>query len=100
MLTAGIDPVRVEVMHMPKTVDQDLYAVQVGAFQDRKNAERYLALMQSQYGTGRIVLREGEPSLWRVLVGSEKTQEDARALAARIRNESAGTAAFIARLDR
>jgi rare lipoprotein A len=100
MLTAGVDPVRVEVVDMPKSDAPDLYTVQVGAFQDRKNAERCLTLMQSRYGTGRIVLREGEPSLWRVLVGSEKTQEDARALAARIRNESAGQSAFIARLDR
>lgn len=100
MLTAGIDAVRVEVIGVPKKVIPDLFAVQVGAFQDRGNAERYLALMQSQYGSGRIVVREGDPTLWRVLVGSEKTQESAHALAARVRQESAERAAFVARLDR
>ena len=69
-------------------------------FQDRGNAERYLALMQSQYGSGRITVREGDPTLWRVLVGSEKTLERAIALASRIRQESAERTAFVARLDR
>jgi rare lipoprotein A len=100
MVTSGIAAVRVEVIGMPNTFVPDLFAVQVGAFQDRSNAERYLAIMQSRYGTGRIVAREGEPTLWRVLVGSEKSQEGAIALAVRIRLESAERTAFVARLDR
>jgi rare lipoprotein A len=107
MLTAGIGAVRLEVVGTPKAtqgmhkaIAQDLFAVQVGAFQDRGNAERCRALMQSQYGTARIVLREGNPALWRVLVGSEGTQEGARTLAARIRTDSSERAAFVERLDR
>jgi rare lipoprotein A len=100
MVTAGISNVRVEVIGVPKQFVPDLFAVQVGAFQDRGNAERYLALMQSQYGFGRITVREGDPTLWRVLVGSEKTLERAIALASRIRQESAERTAFVARLDR
>jgi hypothetical protein len=96
----GISNVRVEVIGVPKQFVPDLFAVQVGAFQDRGNAERYLALMQSQYGSGRITVREGDPTLWRVLVGSEKTLERAIALASRIRQESAERTAFVARLDR
>lgn len=100
MVTAGIGAVRVEVIGMPAGLVPDLFAVQVGAFQDRGNAERYLALMQSRYGSGRITVREGDPTLWRVLVGSEKTQAGAIALAVRIRQESAERTAFVARLDR
>jgi rare lipoprotein A len=100
MVTAGIGAVRVEVMGMPKKLVPDLFAVQVGAFQDRGNAERCLALMQSRYGSGRITVREGDPTLWRVLVGSEKTLASAITLAARIRQESAERTAFVARLDR
>jgi len=100
MMTAGIGAVRVEVIGMPKTLLPDLFAVQVGAFQDRGNAERYLALMRSRYGSGRIVAREGDPTLWRVLVGSEKTQAGAIGLALRIRQESSERAAFVARVDR
>jgi len=117
MMIAGIAAVRVEVIGMPEVTGipatrkpeaigkpqefaTDRFAVQVGAFRDRGNAERYLAAMQSQYGSGRIVMREGDPTLWRVLVGSEKTEEGAIALAARIRHQSAERTAFVARLDR
>jgi rare lipoprotein A len=100
MVSAGVAGVRLEVIDIPKDLFADLFAVQVGAFQYRDNAERYLALMQSRYGSGRIVAREGDPTLWRVLVGSEKTQAGAIELATRIRQESAERAAFVARLDR
>jgi rare lipoprotein A len=100
LLTPGISAVRVEVIGMPKTFVPDLFAVQVGAFQIRENAERYVALMRSRYGSGRVVAREGDPTLYRVLAGSEKTLEGAVALAVRIRQETAEQTAFVARLDR
>ena len=100
LITPGIAAVRVEVIGVPKASGSDLFAVQVGAFRDRRNAERYLVLMQSRYGSARIVVREGDPPLWRVLVGSEKTEESVRALAAHLRLESAEHTAFVARLDR
>jgi rare lipoprotein A len=100
VLSRGIANVRLEVLDMPKKLLPDLFAVQVGAFAVRGNAERYLALMRSQYGSGRIAVREGDPTLWRVLVGPEKTQAGAIALAVRIRQESAERTAFVARLDR
>ena len=99
LITPGIGAVRVEVIDMPKGFVPDLFAVQVGAFRERGNAERYLAVMQSQYGSARIVMREGDPVLWRVLVGSEKSQDGAIALAVRIRLESVERTAFVARLD-
>jgi rare lipoprotein A len=99
MITPGTDAVRLEVIGVPEGVVQDLFGVQVGAFQDRRNAKRYLQVMQSRYGSARITVREGEPTLWRVLVGSETTQEGAARLAARVRAESSEPSAFVARLD-
>jgi rare lipoprotein A len=99
MLIAGIDPVRVEVIGIPDPPGPELFAVQVGAFQDHRNAERYLALLLSKYPSGRIVARDGYPTLWRVLVGSELTHERATVLAARLRLESPEHTAFVTRLD-
>jgi rare lipoprotein A len=77
------------------------FAAQVGVFNDRKNAERIQASMERRYGAARIVLREGQLSQWRVLVGHEATEEDAEALAARIRMdpEAQSRNAFVVRLD-
>jgi len=78
----------------------DLFGVQVGAFADRNNAERVRSAME-RYGSARIVMRDAQPPLWRVLVGREATPEDAEALAGRIRGggEVPGGAAFVVRLD-
>lgn len=79
-------------------VDLELFAAQVGAFQDKTRAEALTASMRQQYGTARIVLREATPPMWRVLVGEKETVEEAEALAAAIR--SAGGAAFVVRIDK
>jgi peptidoglycan lytic transglycosylase len=78
-----------------------LFAVQVGAFADRNNAERIRSSMERLYGTAKIVLRDGQPAVWRVLVGREPTAGDAEALAVRIRGEARTPpdAAFVVRLD-
>jgi rare lipoprotein A len=77
------------------------FAVQVGAFADQRNAERLRSSMERRYGSARIVMRDGEPVTWRVLVGREASEEDAETLAGRIRTDpdaqSAG--AFVVRLD-
>ena len=84
----------------PPAVVTDAFAVQVGAFGSRANAERLLASMRARYGTGRIVEREGTPTLYRVMIGTERTQDAAIALAVRIRQDAAQQTAFVARLDR
>jgi peptidoglycan lytic transglycosylase len=100
MIGPGTARVRLEVIRLPAVPEPNLFAVQVGAFQDRDNAERLCERMQARYGTARLVLRPGSPSLWRVLVGSEPTQDDARTLAARIQQEThEKNDAFIVRLD-
>ena len=77
------------------------FAVQVGAFTDRRNAERIQESMKESYGSATIVMRDGRPAQWRVLVGSEPTAEAAEALAERIRGDRPAQAgnAFVVRLD-
>jgi hypothetical protein len=53
--------------------------------------------MEREFGNARLVLRPGTPALWRVLVGQERNEPAATALAARVRNKT-GTA-FVVRLD-
>ncbi len=95
----GIAQVRLEILSLPAVATPSAFAVQVGAFRDRGNAERMRERMETAYGSARMVLRPGDPELWRVLVGTEPTEEQARALASRIRSESGERNAFVLRLD-
>jgi len=85
----------------PPVAPESPFAVQVGAFTDRRNAERVRSSMERRYGSAKIVMRDGQPAQWRVLVGREATQEDAEILAERIRSdpEAHAGAAFVVRLD-
>jgi cell division protein FtsN len=71
----------------------------VGIFFDRPSAERVRADMATRYGSARIVRREGGREMWRVLVGSENTENAATAISDRIRQESGERNAFVVRLD-
>ncbi len=75
------------------------FAVQVGIFFDRAEAERIRAAMADRYGSARIVRREGDREMWRVLVGSIPTEDAATAISDRIRQESGERNAFVVRLD-
>lgn len=99
MIGPGTAEVRMDVLKMPETPDAALFAVQVGAFRDRGNAERERSRMEARYGSARLVRRNDTPSLWRVLVGREKTEDGANSLKNRIREESGERNAFIVRLD-
>ena len=100
MLGPGIARVRLEVIRTPEYVSPAVFAVQVGAFRDRANAERLRAEMESRYGSARLIQRTDTPDLWRVLAGSEATEEGAKGLAERIRKElGEKSAAFVVRVD-
>jgi rare lipoprotein A len=100
MLGPGTARVRIEVIRAPETAEAPLYAVQVGAFRNRENAERLRARMQTSFGSARLVERSGNPPFWRVLVGTESTQEGAAVLAKRIReNSNENLALFVVRID-
>jgi len=100
MIGPGTANVRIEVIRLPEVIEPALFAVQVGAFRDRQNAERVRSEMESRYGRARLVLRTGNPNVWRVLVGSERDEHQAGDLAARIRKESREkSSAFVVRID-
>ena len=90
LIGPGTARVRLEVMQAPAIANPGYFAVQVGAFQYRANAERLRADMEVRYGSAHLVLRPGDPALWRVLVGRANTIDGASALAARIRTEHDG----------
>jgi len=101
MVGPGTARVRLEVLRVPEgeSLLSGAFAVQVGAFRERGNAERFKAQMESRYGSARIVMREGSPTLWRVLVGQESSETNARALSDKIRRDIGEKNAFIVRLD-
>jgi rare lipoprotein A len=98
MIGPGIVRVRLEVIAQPANpLPGELYAVQVGAFQDRSGAERLAQSLRKRYPHCRLVRRESSSPAWRVLVGEEPTDEAADALASELRAEF--KAAFVVRLD-
>jgi len=102
MIGSGLAQVEVTVLALPSPpagAGPARFAVQVGAFRDRANADRMVQRMTASYGSARPVLRQGDPPLWRVLAGSEPSPEAAEALAQRIRQEQDLTSAFVVRLD-
>ena len=100
LLGPGTARVRFEVIRLPKLPEAAQFAVQVGAFQDRKSAERIRREMAKRYGLAQLCLRDGTPRLWRVLVGSESTEAAADELARRIRRDSPeNMTAFVVRID-
>ena len=98
MIGPGTAKVRIEVIRTPAG-SAALFAVQVGAYRDRERAERVRADMAARYGSARLVLKQGNPDVWRVLVGAEATQDGARALSGRISRESGERTALVVRLD-
>ncbi len=97
MIGPGIAKVRLRVVGLPGTLPEGFFAVQVGAFQNRENAEKLRERMEAEYGIARISMRDGAPPLWRVLVGRETSQEQAAQTAARLRDEVGP--AFVVRVD-
>src|SRR4051794_39742623 len=68
LIGPGVAKVRLEITSMPETARTGVYAVQVGAFRVKENAERERIRMAAKYGAAKLVMREGTPVLWRVLV--------------------------------
>ncbi len=96
MIGPGIANVRVEILQAPQPISTGLFAVQVGAFRDRENAERIRREMEP-YGESRVVLEKG---FWRVLVGRETSEDAANVLADKIRKNSPEKKnAFVVRIN-
>jgi rare lipoprotein A len=92
----GIANVRLQVISIPPTRAAELFAVQVGAFAERPEAEKLRARLESKYGNARLIFRDRDQS-WSVLVGLEPTVEDANNLALRL-DQEAGPA-FVVLID-
>ena len=100
MIGPGVAKVRIEVIRPPANVTPALFAVQVGAFRSKGNAEDLRRRMADRYGSARLLERSENPGVWRVLVGAEPTQDAAGELAARIRQDSVEkSTGFVVRID-
>jgi rare lipoprotein A len=98
MIGPGTARVRLQVIAEPaEQAASERYAVQAGAFRNLDNARRLRDAMQRRYGFAQLVRRDGEPPMWRVLVGEEPFFDVAAALAERMRAELGP--AFVVRLD-
>ena len=99
LIGPGVARVQLDIIAAPAAAAtiQELYTVQIGAFQDRDRAERLRNSMEEQFGFAKLVLRQGRPNVWRVLVGEASNMEDAKFLAGRIRSEVGE--ALVVRLD-
>jgi len=100
MIGPGTARVRVEVISAPPNATPGIFAIQVGAFRVKENAERLRNLMEQQYGAARLLQRAEDPGIWRVLVGAEPSEDAAATLRERIRRDSVEkTAGFVVRID-
>src|SRR5437764_13835599 len=68
MIGPGTCKVKITVIVKPAAIEAaaTLFAVQVGAFADRNNAERVRSSMESRYGSAKGVKRDAQPARWRV----------------------------------
>jgi rare lipoprotein A len=99
VLGPGTARVKIVVIKPPVVEEAYVFAVQVGIFKSKENADKLQAQLQARYGAARSVERQGSPVVWRVLVGQEPSPEKAEALAVRVRGDISVPAAFVVRLD-
>jgi rare lipoprotein A len=99
LIGPGVGQVEITVIQAPSNAGAGVFAVQVGAFREKANADRTERNMVSAYGAGKAVLRAGDPPLWRVMAGRESSTAAAEVLARRIREEQKMPEAFVVRLD-
>jgi rare lipoprotein A len=99
LIGPGVGQVELAILSAPANPEAPLFAVQVGAFREKANADRMERNMMAAYGAAKQVLRSGDPAMWRILAGRENSQDSAEALARRIRQEQNVPEAFVVRLD-
>jgi rare lipoprotein A len=77
-----------------------IFAVQVGAFQDRRNAERLRQQIARHYGPVIIQTYDrGDGIFYRVRVGSVVSEDAATQLARKLRNDGFATETFVVRTN-
>jgi len=104
MIGPGIARVQLEIQGLPRlgsvSAEPGIFAVQVGAFRDRSNAQRLQGRVSSRFGP--VVIQSfdrGDGLYHRVRVGREGSEEGARQLAERLREAGLATETFVVRLN-
>ena len=98
MVGTGVAPVRLELVSSPAPLT-GAFSVQVGAFQQRKNAERLRTDLSRRYPV--FVQDYAAPAgrLYRVRVGRLATQQAAERFATQLTHEKGFRNTFVVRLD-
>ncbi len=101
MIGPGTARVRIEIIEPPPApVAAPHFSVQVAAYSNRAAAEQLQKELAARYGFTTVIPRAGNPTMWRVLVGDESTEEAAHLLAEKIRSEGGRKGeAFVVSLD-
>lgn len=98
MIGPGTARVRLEILAAAEPPrGEPAYAVQAGVFQEKKNAERVLRMLEQLDEPVSLQPRDAGKTQWRVLVGRKETPEDAEELAGRVRPLTG--AALVVRID-
>lgn len=98
MIGPGTVRVRVRVIGLPEEAPAGFYAVQVGSFRVRKNAEQLRDSLAREHGAASIQQYDGPRGLfYRVLVGHHADIPGAEAMAAKLRKQD--LASFVVRVD-
>jgi rare lipoprotein A len=99
MIGPGTAPVRLRVLRLPDDAPEGYFAVQVGAFRSRQNAQRLRERLARSHGHA-VIQEYDSPQgrLHRVLVGRLPTAASAETLAEKI--EAEGGPSFVVRVDR
>jgi len=105
MIGAGTAHVSLEILDLPAPgtpgAVPGIFAVQVGSFKDPDRARRLAATIEQNH-FGPVVIQafdRGDAIFYRVRVGNESTQDDAEALAEKLRQANLAAETFVVRLN-
>ncbi|HMD99928.1 MAG TPA: septal ring lytic transglycosylase RlpA family protein [Terriglobia bacterium] len=105
MIGPGTAHVSLEILGLPSPGSPGavpgIFAVQVGSFRNPSNAARLKAILeQNHFGPVEIqTFDRGDGIFYRVRVGRESSQEDAEALAEKVRQANLAAETFVVRLN-
>jgi len=100
MLGAGIARVRLEILNPAVLSEPGIFAVQVGAFRERANADRLRDRIAERFQP--VIIQSfdrGDGLYHRVRVGQESTEEAARELGRQLQQAGLATDVFVVRLN-
>ena len=98
MIGPGTAQVRLDLLSSPAPV-VGYFAVQVGSFQQKENAESVRSQFVARYPVAVQLVETSGGRYYRVRIGLERTQADAAQLAAVLVGERGFTTTFVVRLD-